>query len=229
MNRFFALTLLALIGTTASAAADTISGVQTAGTELIANGGFENVADPPPMYYGDPNPAGWNEGATGEVYLEPYYSHKEGTYAYNMYTVTEPNETVTLQAWQEHTYTDGFASNVSSLAFDGWANLAYGAATTSVIITTGNMTGDTFTLHDTLTRSTSSANWTELVGNAAVRHGGGINETNYVKITLAVTGTTTMSCGFDGLSLTTIPEPSTMTLMAVGLVGLLAYAWRKRK
>ena len=227
MKRFFPLALLAVIGMAAVAAADTISGVQTAGTELIVNGGFENVAEPLPMAWGDPNPAGWTENAMGEVYLVPYYSHHEGTYAYNMYTVTE--SATTLTAYQEHTYTDGFASNVSSLAFDGWANLAYGTATTSVIITTGNMTGDTFTLHDTLTRSTSSADWTELTGNAAVRHGGGINETNYVKITLTVTGTTTMSCGFDGLSLTTIPEPSTMTLMAVGLVGLLAYAWRKRK
>jgi probable HAF family extracellular repeat protein len=25
------------------------------------------------------------------------------------------------------------------------------------------------------------------------------------------------------------PEPGTLTLLAVGLVGLLAYAWRKRK
>ncbi len=229
MNRFFLLAFLALIAMTGAVAADTISGVQTAGTELIVNGGFENVAEPLPMVWGDPNPAGWTENATGEVYLVPYYSHHEGTYAYNMYTVEIPTVTVTLTAYQEHTYTDGFASNVSSLAFDGWASLAYGTATTSVIITTGNMTGDTFTLHDTLTRSTSSVDWTELTGNAAVHHGSGTEETNYVKITLAVSGATSMSCGFDGLSLTTIPEPSTMTLMTIGLVGLLAYVWRKKK
>lgn len=34
---------------------------------------------------------------------------------------------------------------------------------------------------------------------------------------------------FDNVSLTTIPEPGTLVLLASGLVGLLAYAWRKRK
>ena len=27
----------------------------------------------------------------------------------------------------------------------------------------------------------------------------------------------------------TVPEPSTLALFATGLIGLLAYAWRKRK
>jgi hypothetical protein len=33
----------------------------------------------------------------------------------------------------------------------------------------------------------------------------------------------------DGVSTAVIPEPSTLALLAAGLVGLLAYAWRKRK
>ena len=28
---------------------------------------------------------------------------------------------------------------------------------------------------------------------------------------------------------TTVPEPSTLVLLALGLIGLLAYAWRKRR
>lgn len=35
--------------------------------------------------------------------------------------------------------------------------------------------------------------------------------------------------GFDNLVVTSVPEPSTISLVAMGLVGLLAYAWRKRK
>jgi len=35
--------------------------------------------------------------------------------------------------------------------------------------------------------------------------------------------------GADGSGVATIPEPSTLALLAGGLVGLLAYAWRKRK
>lgn len=33
----------------------------------------------------------------------------------------------------------------------------------------------------------------------------------------------------DNLSLTTIPEPCTFIMMSIGLIGLLAYAWKKRK
>ncbi|MCD4727633.1 MAG: PEP-CTERM sorting domain-containing protein [Pirellulales bacterium] len=34
---------------------------------------------------------------------------------------------------------------------------------------------------------------------------------------------------WDNLTVTQIPEPGTLTLLAAGLVGLLCYAWRKRK
>ena len=43
----------------------------------------------------------------------------------------------------------------------------------------------------------------------------------------------TVNCSYgnvDSLRLTaTVPEPATVTLLVTGLIGLLAYAWRKRK
>lgn len=33
----------------------------------------------------------------------------------------------------------------------------------------------------------------------------------------------------DNLTITYVPEPGTLALLAAGLVGLLAYAWRKRQ
>jgi hypothetical protein len=37
------------------------------------------------------------------------------------------------------------------------------------------------------------------------------------------------SPAFDNFSLTVVPEPGTLAIIATGLLGLLAYAWRKRK
>jgi hypothetical protein len=37
------------------------------------------------------------------------------------------------------------------------------------------------------------------------------------------------SIGFDSVSIGTAPEPSVLILLAIGLFGLMAYAWRKRK
>lgn len=43
------------------------------------------------------------------------------------------------------------------------------------------------------------------------------------------TATTAAELYIDNLTVTTVPEPSTVALLATGLIGLLAYAWRKRK
>ncbi|MBU4273351.1 MAG: PEP-CTERM sorting domain-containing protein [Planctomycetes bacterium] len=34
---------------------------------------------------------------------------------------------------------------------------------------------------------------------------------------------------FNGLQLVAVPEPSTVVLLVTGLIGLLCYAWRKRR
>jgi hypothetical protein len=43
------------------------------------------------------------------------------------------------------------------------------------------------------------------------------------------TGTASECFEVDNVRLTATPEPGTLVLMATGLFGLLAYAWRKRK
>ena len=57
--------------------------------------------------------------------------------------------------------------------------------------------------------------------------------TNYMGFEVGVDGGSSMKSTVDNLSVSTlsaaIPEPSTMALLATGLIGLLAYAWRKRK
>lgn len=231
MNRYSALVLLTLVGMTTSAAADAV----TSGAELIVNGGFEGNTPPPPYVWGYLAPAGWTEEAGfemggGEVYMAPAYATPyAGTFDYQMYTQNLPGVT-RLSAWQEHTYADGFASNVSSLVFDGWANRPAGGAgtTANATITTGNMTSNVFTPHETLTLGTTNADWTELTGSVAVHHGGGTDETNYVKLTIAIDGAN-MVGNFDAFSIVPVPEPGTLAMAFAGLIGMLAYAWRKRR
>ncbi|MBU4273257.1 MAG: PEP-CTERM sorting domain-containing protein [Planctomycetes bacterium] len=50
--------------------------------------------------------------------------------------------------------------------------------------------------------------------------------TGLVKATFGEADTSTT---IDAVSITTIPEPSALALLVTGLVGLLCYAWRKRK
>jgi len=50
---------------------------------------------------------------------------------------------------------------------------------------------------------------------------------NHITITMAQSGGAAIPLG--GLTFETIPEPSTALLLLSGVVGLLAYAWRKRK
>ena len=62
-----------------------------------------------------------------------------------------------------------------------------------------------------------------------------IENDNYVKFSGlspsggVITGTANSGASIDGFQLVEIPEPSTLVLLASGLIGLLCYAWRKRK
>jgi hypothetical protein len=42
-------------------------------------------------------------------------------------------------------------------------------------------------------------------------------------------GTSGHTMQFDSVSTGTVPEPSALVLLSVGLISLLAYAWRKRR
>lgn len=46
---------------------------------------------------------------------------------------------------------------------------------------------------------------------------------------ISLSGTSTYTPHLDDICISQVPEPSTLALLVAGLVGLLAYAWRKRK
>ena len=50
-----------------------------------------------------------------------------------------------------------------------------------------------------------------------------------VNFSMFVVGPTTQSVYFDDASFAAVPEPSAIVLLMTGLMGLLAYAWRKRR
>ena len=212
MNRLFALALLSVIGMTVSAAADTIGG----GVELIVNGGFETL-DEPLFPWGGYNLPGWMGGADAE--LSDYGATHSGNYALHVYSGNIKT--------QENTYTDGFAANVTSLSFSGWAHAENTEAIGYINVTTGNWDGTTLTVHDTLDLATDALSWKELTGTLDVKHGSGVNMTNYIKVVISSHNPAL----FDDISLKTsaIPEPSTMVMTMIGLIGLAAYAWRKLK
>ncbi len=220
MNRFFLLAFLALIAMAGSAAAEAIGG----GTELIVNGGFEQFVAPEPLAWGGYNLVGWTGGADSE--LGDYGATHGGNYALHVYS----GNTKT----QENTYADGFAANVTSLSFSGWGHAQDNALEyANIDIVTGNWDGTTLTVHDSLTLSTNNTSWTELTGSLDVKHGAGVGMTNYVKVVLSTvySDANYTATLFDDISLKTsaIPEPTTMVMTLIGLIGLVAYAWRKRK
>lgn len=78
-----------------------------------------------------------------------------------------------------------------------------------------------------------SSKWYEMTVNKGVELGVGTTEVSLpttgdlVATGLYVTGTNFFV--FDNFQVTTVPEPSTIAMTAAALLGLLAYAWRKRR
>jgi hypothetical protein len=196
-------------------------------TELITNGGFESGG------------TGWTftapMGGSSGTDVTAGHAHTGSQYNLAFYGGS---------ATQEQTFADGFAPNVNSVVFDGWAKgeQQWGQGSLQIDIYTGNMSGGIFTQQDhqtityTDTRGYSASPlipYIEFSATLTVDHGAGTDFTNYVKVVLASPTSTGNTIYFDDISLKSgaaaTPEPGTLVLLAAGLLGLLAYAWRKRR
>lgn len=210
------VSVLAMLLGSASVRAAIVAG----NTELVVNGGFElgnegtASAWVPTVNYGIMR---WNGSATAHSgdWWAGVNQNAYGSGAAGFQTIQNA---------------DGFNANYLTLdayAYPFWAF----PGNAQIVVTTGNLSGETLIVHDTLTVSNSVAMvWTNLTGQVAVHHGTGTDFTNYAKIILQGSGGTP-DAYFDDVSLKTgpaIPEPG-MLLLTMGLGGLLACARRKRK
>jgi len=131
---------------------------------------------------------------------------------------------VKYQANTQYTLTADIGSNNNTLGCDAYAYLRAVDGSGSTIAGTYQQIDSVITAHDVMTPMPT------FVLNTAANpaYVGG-----YIQVHFGFGGGGTTPYGdqffIDNVQLTATPEPGTLVLVVVGLVGLLAYAWRKRR
>ncbi len=127
-----------------------------------------------------------------------------------------------LDDGEDNTFKVGTCMETAS----GWED---GDITYSGTLETGYESYHTFEM----TLDTTGASWTATYSMDGDDYGsktylgpGGGGVPNITAVGLGIGG---KYCQVDNFSLTVVPEPSSLALLVAGLVGLLCYAWRKRK
>lgn len=77
-------------------------------------------------------------------------------------------------------------------------------------------------------KNDGDATWTD-VGTLGSAYGFDATGPSWIGLYGSCWGTGTETCTYSSFSFTVVPEPSAMVLLIIGIMGLLAYAWRKRK
>ncbi len=227
--------LLSMIGVILVAAAVLTFGATNASAELILNGSFETSdLEPGDFPYSDGCRAKIDPGDTanlpdwllvaGSPDLTKYYYYGADTGSIPLTDAHEGDRFLFVcdpwtsgtdpSANQSFAVTAGTQYDVSF-----WEKLWRGSGKVNADITldAGSATGTT-----TVTTG-SDADWTEY----AFSFTPDTNATATLTFTAAVSAAN--DSFLDSVSVTAIPEPGTLALLATGLLGLLCYAWRKRR
>lgn len=191
----------------------------------LVNPSFESP-DAPTDGYLAAVPSGWTAEGSGSCYIT------NGTWASTAYgSIPDGSQIVEIGDYKELWQNTGIALQ------DGWTYTVNFQAGTS-----GNMPEDA-----ALWATLRTANNTTEVGSSAIVYqswatapNGGFSSyslsgtyhgaNKYLTIDFSTTGTA-YYVAFDNVSIssTFVPEPSSIALLTTGILGLLCYAWRKRR
>lgn len=201
---------------------------------ISTNSGFENFTSAATISNASP-PAAFSpwQWVAGTGYIQPYTSGQMtndspdgGTYYAQFTNSAEavwrvPVSTVLGQQYEVdlfwgHTYTHTGSDELA--AYFG---------------TNGNATDTKFLSIDTSIPAASSTTWYHAYSNVTDSYSSvnnvtltGTGGTEYVTIAAKASG---WDVCFDAVTVNPVPEPSTLAPLAAGMVGLLCYAWRKRR
>lgn len=181
------------------------------GDQLIVNGDMEDASI-------GGVPANWQKlgGGGFGAYEGACYSGSLGVSAWD-----------NGKAFQDR-FVDGFAPDVTGLRVEGWMRSEGGWGGLGLIsIETYSMPNYQMMEYADV-RNDGTGDWKVYSTIVPVHHGA--LETNYFSVVArSTTGNAVHIDAVKVYAIGTVPEPSTLVGLVTGLVGLLAYAWRKRK
>ena len=143
-----------------------------------------------------------------------------------------------LQAGVTYAMTVAVGSALNGTIFDGFSfGFVDSNAGVGVLIQNNEFPASQNPSPGTFTDFTASFNGSDFINVGKIKQddaitpliilGAGAYMDN-VRISISETGTATEGILMTPANLVPIPEPSTLALLATGLIGLLAYAWRRR-